>query len=86
MRISDLIAPGGFCLNIQRAFAHFRAQRAWIGLFTGLKDDFTDLGGDYRKRDTKTVAKGLYAVEILDSKSEINGERMKLISLENLIS
>ena len=77
MRVGDLIASGGFCLKVQSSFAHFRTQRAWIGLFTGLKNDFSDLGGDYRERNLKAVAKGLYAAKILNPESEIDCERMK---------
>ena len=78
MRVGDL-----YC--IRRLFASrfraplriFRTQRAWIGLFTGLKNDFPDLGGDYCERYLKAVAKGLYAAKILNPESEIDCERMK---------
>ena len=44
---------------------------------TGLKNDFTDFGRDYRERHLKAVAKGLYAAEILNSETEIDRECVK---------
>ena len=43
----------------------------------GSQNDFSDLGGDYRERNLKAVAKGLYTAKILNSESEIDCECMK---------
>jgi hypothetical protein len=61
VREGDFIATRGFRHVVQRASAHFGAQRTRIGFFPYVENYFGYIGSGKRKRDAQPVAKAFYA-------------------------